>query len=77
MAEAERPPRPRHIRIFLSSPGDVAEERKLARDLIEDVLRKDPTFRDHLLIEKAQAGGQAPFVRERPRASDDEAPFPK
>ena len=44
MAEAERPPsRPQQIRIFLSSPGDVAEERKLARQLIKDELPTTPS----------------------------------
>src|SRR5690349_20082778 len=41
----------RHLRIFLSSPGDVAEERRLARELIDGTLRKDPAFADHLQVE--------------------------
>ena len=41
----------RRVRIFLSSPRDVAEERRLARELIEGVLRKDPVFSERLLIE--------------------------
>src|SRR4051794_30517545 len=45
------PSTPRRIRIFVSSPSDVAEERRLARELIEGVLRKDPAFHDHLVIE--------------------------
>ena len=36
----------RHIQIFLSSPGDVADERQIARDLIKDVLSVDPFIRD-------------------------------
>jgi hypothetical protein len=32
----------RRVRIFLSSPGDVAEERRLAAELIDGRLRKDP-----------------------------------
>ena len=32
------------VRIFLSSPGDVAEERKIARELIEGPLQKHPAY---------------------------------
>ena len=39
------------IRIFLSSPGDVAEERKYAIDLIKDVLPYRPAFRDKVTCE--------------------------
>ena len=34
------------VRIFLSSPGDVADERKIARELIEGELQKHPSYRD-------------------------------
>jgi hypothetical protein len=34
------------VRIFLSSPGDVADERKVARELIEGELQKSPSYRD-------------------------------
>ncbi len=50
MAKAERPP-PRHIRVFLSSPGDVAEERELARRLIKDELPVDPFLRDRVTLD--------------------------
>lgn len=33
-------PEPLHLRIFLSSPGDVAEERKIARELIAELPRQ-------------------------------------
>jgi hypothetical protein len=33
---------PLHLRVFLASPGDVEEERKAARELMETVLTKDP-----------------------------------
>ena len=33
------------VRIFLSSPGDVADERKIARELIEGELQKSPSYR--------------------------------
>ena len=33
------------VRIFLSSPGDVAAERKFARELIEGELQKSPSYR--------------------------------
>lgn len=38
------------VRIFLSSPSDVAEERKIARALIEGDLQKHPSYR-HLKLE--------------------------
>jgi Uncharacterized conserved protein len=38
------------VRIFLSSPSDVAEERKIARALIEGELQKHPSYR-HLKLE--------------------------
>src|SRR4051812_43832038 len=41
----------RTIRVFLSSPGDVSEERALAIKLIEHELRKDPTFHDYVALE--------------------------
>ena len=31
-------PTPRHFRVFISSPGDVAEEREVARDFLRDTL---------------------------------------
>jgi hypothetical protein len=34
------------VRIFLSSPGDVADERKIARELIEGELQKRVSYRD-------------------------------
>jgi hypothetical protein len=34
------------VRIFLSSPGDVANERKIARELIERELQKHPSYRE-------------------------------
>src|SRR3954466_6006075 len=36
---------PLHLKIFLSSPGDVAAERELARRLIKDQLPYDPLLR--------------------------------
>jgi formylglycine-generating enzyme required for sulfatase activity len=38
------------VRVFLSSPGDVADERKIARELIERELQKHPSYR-HLKLE--------------------------
>ena len=35
----------RHFRIFVSSPGDVVEERRLAREVIESVLPQRPALR--------------------------------
>ena len=42
---------PIHLRIFLSSPGDVAEERTLARDLIKTELPVDPLIRDRVTLD--------------------------
>jgi TIR domain len=40
-----------HIRVFLSSPGDVAEERALARHLLKDELPYDPFLKNHFSFE--------------------------
>ncbi len=40
---------PQHLRVFLASPGDVAEERKLAQEIL-DRLPDDPVFRDKITI---------------------------
>ena len=68
------------IRIFLSSPGDVAEERRLARELIEGALRKDPAYRDRLSIRVRGVGrsrGVNTYAREQvPQASVIEAKPP-
>lgn len=36
---------PQHLKIFLSSPGDVADERTYARQIIDEELPKKPAFR--------------------------------
>lgn len=41
--------KPRHIRIFLSSPGDVADERSIALSVIENILY-DPDFLEKISI---------------------------
>lgn len=41
----------RQIRIFLSSPGDVAEEREIARRVIKDILSVDPFIRGKASID--------------------------
>ena len=41
---------PRHLRIFLASPGDVADERGLALKVLEE-LQYDPLLRDQVTIE--------------------------
>lgn len=43
------PQQPRHIRIFLSSPGDVDDERAIARKVVEDLLY-DPVFSEEVTI---------------------------
>src|SRR5262245_16777739 len=37
---------PRNVHVFISSPGDVIEERKLARSLFKESLPVSPWFRD-------------------------------
>ena len=39
---------PRFVRVFLSSPGDVADERSIARKVIEDAAGQAP-FRDQVV----------------------------
>jgi hypothetical protein len=41
----------KHLRFFISSPGDVAEERALAQKVIEQDLPKDPLLRDKVTCE--------------------------
>ncbi|RPI46134.1 MAG: hypothetical protein EHM59_08275 [Betaproteobacteria bacterium] len=43
-------PRSRHLRVFVSSPGDVADERAMARQIVED-LPYDPFLRGRLTSE--------------------------
>ena len=43
-------PGPRHLRVFLASPGDVAEERKLALQVLWD-LQHDVFLRGHITLE--------------------------
>ena len=45
------PAQPRHLRIFLSSPGDVAEERQLALDLITSDLRGNPLLEGRIAFD--------------------------
>jgi Domain of unknown function (DUF4062) len=42
---------PRHIRVFLSSPGDVSDERSLARKIIKDELSYDPFLKNRVKLE--------------------------
>jgi hypothetical protein len=67
----------RRVYIFLSSPGDVSEERELARLLIDQKLRKDPSFRDRIAIEcVAWDDPEAPtpmLATQEPQASVNEA----
>lgn len=43
------PQQPKHIKIFISSPGDVEDERALARKVIDDLLY-DPAFAEEVTI---------------------------
>ena len=50
--EAKRSDAPSsHVRIFLSSPGDVAEERRIAEKVIQKKLAKDWLLRDRVTFE--------------------------
>jgi HEAT repeat protein len=44
-------PAPQHLRVFLASPGDVADERALARRLIEKELPSDPLLHGQVTFE--------------------------
>ena len=45
------PPQSQQIRVFLSSPGDVADERALARRLLKEELPYDPLLRGRVTLE--------------------------
>ena len=45
-----QPDRPRHLRVFLASPGDVAEERDLAFKVLWE-LQHDPFLRGQVTFE--------------------------
>jgi hypothetical protein len=49
-AAQKQSPRPTHLRIFLASPGDVAEERAIAREVIER-LPYDPLLRGRITVD--------------------------
>jgi hypothetical protein len=40
-----------HLKVFISSPGDVADERNLARHLLSDELPRIPAFRDRVTFD--------------------------
>src|SRR5687768_14030877 len=44
-------PAPLHLRVFLASPGDVADERALVRHLLKDELPYDPLLRGHVTFD--------------------------
>src|SRR3954465_14212907 len=44
-------PRPLHFRVFLASPGDVADERALVRRLLKDELPYDPFLRGRVTFD--------------------------
>ena len=48
-SEQRNPATPLYLRIFVASPGDVSEERKIAREVIER-LPKDPLLRDRISV---------------------------
>jgi hypothetical protein len=42
---------PQHLRVFLASPGDVADERALVRHLLNEELPYDPFLRGHVTFD--------------------------
>jgi hypothetical protein len=44
-------PAPQHLRVLISSPGDVADERNLARRLLKDELPYDPLLRGKVTLD--------------------------
>jgi hypothetical protein len=44
-------PTPQHLRVFLASPGDVADERALMRRLLKDELPYDPFLRGRVTFD--------------------------
>src|SRR6516225_10384495 len=64
------------MRIFLSSPGDVADERKIARELIEGELQKSAPYRHLKLVVIAwdDPGARIPMLaNETPQKSVNNA----
>jgi hypothetical protein len=46
----QHPPQPTHLRVFLASPGDVAEERQLALEVLSQ-LPDEPVFRGKITVQ--------------------------
>lgn len=74
------PSKPYHIRIFLSSPGDVAYERALAFDVINQ-LPYDPPLRGYITLEaiawdKPDAGTPLPAAKTPQEAINEALPKP-
>src|SRR6187551_2966282 len=42
---------PQHLRVFLASPGDVADERALVRKLLKEELPYDPFLRGRITFD--------------------------
>ena len=71
--------RPAHLRIFLASPGDVADERGLAQQVIEG-LQYDPFLRDRVTLETVawdQPGGGTPMLATMTPQAAIEAGLPR
>ena len=61
-------PPPKLVRIFISSPSDVAEERKAAAELIEQELAKREAFRIPLKLDVFRyddSNSDTPFLAKR------------
>ena len=54
---ARSPAPPLYLHVFLASPGDVGDEREIARDVIEK-LPKDPLLRDKIAIDVVSWDGR-------------------
>lgn len=57
------PASPLYLHVFLASPGDVGEERTIARDVVEK-LPKDPLLRDRIAVDLVSWDGPGGAVME-------------
>ena len=62
MEVRDDPARPIHLRIFIASPGDVAEEREIARTVIQE-LPSDPQLHDKITTDPVAWDGPGGVMR--------------
>src|SRR5688572_2287108 len=70
----------RHLKIFISSPGDVTDERLLAQEVIDQLLY-DPAFRGKIFLEGVawdKTGAGAPMLASKTpqEAINENLPMP-